>query len=1053
MFYCVLQGNFTNWLDGKPLAIINWFLEDVHKRYIWSDEKEIEVFILENVEINAILSKKRSGQNVFRSDFLNCTAGYPTLSMIHLFWSEIPCDKPFIASFVCQKETYSYKPISWYLNSIHNTCVQGWFLMKGTSKCYLLLTTKSKISFLDAQHKCSQEQSSLLSIDANFGEYSSVDNQLILKFPLLKNHLARQCHLNIERLNGSYLNRLFYGDLIRKDTNKLAVVLPLALTQEPKNIELLRKITLFTFLGSYCGIVQYKYQFTAFGFFRNFSDTYMRGWGAKYRSCSQPIYIDALVCEKTPQTPSSAQCSNNFFECDDKTCVLIIYECDSVNDCFDKSDENNCNVWSDKLSHNLTNQTISLPCQLHLNCSLHDSKSLLPLHYICDGIYSTDTFLNERKACHTIAKANMLSLDTSSIGMIEDDIEEWNINVAHAICVEMFVNSKRDRSAMVDVIHRGPNDIYKPCKVMCSQEKAVYLHERCKMKKRIVTCDPGSHTMRVCEDILCPGMFKCRDYYCIQISLVCDGQKDCMDGDDEKGCTDLVCPGFLKCRGEIRCVGNDEICDGHIDCLHSFDDELFCNQSCPENCQCEGYMFSCPSIKSISDILYAKGLEITETHTAFEIHLLYLQYILYLSVTSCSVNNISFTSEANIRLPYLLFVSFQNNILNSLSFLKKSFFVNILTLDVSQNLIVHINFLHVQFPDLAVFYINGNPLKLINIINAMQNLMSLHLKDVYYNYLIVINIPVGCEVIVSDSTLCCILHSNTHCISENGYRACFGLFENLYSKYIFYILTLISIVVFIIQLVKIAHDKPWVKSQKKNYIITKFNYVIADLFIALYFTALLVADILNVNVILWRQKPLCIFLKIVISVALHCSIIFKTIIIIIVALKLRYPFRHQLRFLRYIPLVTGFIWVTFTGLHLAYSLGVLDQRGGPYADTFCSFFDCHKQTGVFSFAAGFIDLSCIIFFCFGGLSTFRHLKQKQKANSDMVSSKRIHAAEITFRMTRPLSFDFFLRLIIITAQICKYFLASFSKTVCHIVILHLVPINLICNSLFNMMRF
>ena len=233
-----------------------------------------------------------------------------------------------------------------------------------------------------------------------------------------------------------------------------------------------------------------------------------------------------------------------------------------------------------------------------------------------------------------------------------------------------------------------------------------------------------------------------------------------------------------------------------------------------------------------------------------------------------------------------------------MSFFKNSFFVNILTLNVSQNLIVHINILRVQFQDLAVFYINRHPLEQTNIGNTIHNLMSLHLKDVYYNYLIVINITVGCEVIVSDFTLCCILHSNTHCISENGYKACFGLFENLCSKCIFHILTSISIVVFIIQL------------------LTKFNYAIADLLIALYFTALPLTDILNINVILWRQKPMCVLLKIVISVALHCSIISKTDIIIIVALKLRYQFRHQLRFLRFIPLVTSFIWVTFTGFYL-----------------------------------------------------------------------------------------------------------------------------------------
>ena len=75
-----------------------------------------------------------------------------------------------------------------------------------------------------------------------------------------------------------------------------------------------------------------------------------------------------------------------------------------------------------------------------------------------------------------------------------------------------------------------------------------------------------------------------------------------MYGDDEKGCTDLVCPGFLKCRGEMRCVGNDE-------------NDVNVRDICSRVLR----------PKHIH-ILYAKGLELPQT--AFEIHLLYLQYIL-----------------------------------------------------------------------------------------------------------------------------------------------------------------------------------------------------------------------------------------------------------------------------------------------------------------------------------------------------------------------------------------------------------------------------------------
>ena len=153
-------------------------------------------------------------------------------------------------------------------------------------------------------------------------------------------------------------------------------------------------------------------------------------------------------------------------------------------------------------------------------------------------------------------------------------------------------------------------------------------------------------------------MFKCRDYYCISMSALCDGQRDCLYGDDEDYCTSLVCPG-LKCRGENRCAGDEEICDGHPDCIHSFDDELFC-QNCPADCVCNGYMLVCRWLKPISSILYAKGLEITGNTSNLKISPFKLKYILYLSVASNTLQNIAVTVKHSS--PYsLFFVNFSGN--------------------------------------------------------------------------------------------------------------------------------------------------------------------------------------------------------------------------------------------------------------------------------------------------------------------------------------------------------------------------------------------------------
>ena len=156
--------------------------------------------------------------------------------------------------------------------------------------------------------------------------------------------------------------------------------------------------------------------------------------------------------------------------------------------------------------------------------------------------------------------------------------------------------------------------------------------------------------------MLCPGMFKCKDYYCIHMSAVCDGQLDCLYGNDEKLCNSLVCPGFLKCHGEMPCVGVEELCDGNIDSRYSFDDELFCN-SCPDNCECRVYMIVCLSSNSVSAILYAKGIKMTRSHMTIEIHTSYLQYILYFEVSSCSISNVSVTSASDRISAFMLFAN------------------------------------------------------------------------------------------------------------------------------------------------------------------------------------------------------------------------------------------------------------------------------------------------------------------------------------------------------------------------------------------------------------
>ncbi|KAH3888381.1 hypothetical protein DPMN_012414 [Dreissena polymorpha] len=79
--------------------------------------------------------------------------------------------------------------------------------------------------------------------------------------------------------------------------------------------------------------------------------------------------------------------------------------------------------------------------------------------------------------------------------------------------------------------------------------------------------------------------FSCGDCVCIPRNLVCDGQPDCDNGQDEKGCvaqsvTHSHCPIDHYTCWNLQCVKKNWVCDGDNDCGDN-SDELMCP---PKNC-------------------------------------------------------------------------------------------------------------------------------------------------------------------------------------------------------------------------------------------------------------------------------------------------------------------------------------------------------------------------------------------------------------------------------------------------------------------------------------
>ena len=991
----------------------------------------------------------------------NCTAIFSSLHFLMFSWVVIPCDEAFQASFVCQEKTHPhYNPSAWSLNAVNTTCDKGWVLLEGTRKCILLLEPSKDISFSEAHRKCMDENSSIISIDSIYERQLSKRKTFLLS---LMNKIAywnfdEERSGNIKKLNKIY--NILFGLLLEKDNpeNKLATLLSLVMTDERQTRSPLDHIKLFAKLNDHhCGLIEYIEEMKALFCEQYPSNQYLNSWHAKYRSCSHKISVDVLICEKqSKQYVSAPQCAEGFFRCGDNTCVLLIYKCDDVNDCFDESDENNCTFTLDR-THSIGNETIYIPCELNNNCSMEGSHTLLTIQQLCDGIYPDIIFIDEKRSCqfHKINKIDLTAM-VSKLSLHFHVNSQYNLQNAQARSLinllgeEIGYNKKEVLFNMLNTSIAAAHIMYLPRKVSCAYHGGgnVVMGERCKISIHSIPCNYG-FTKQICEDVLCPGMFKCNEYYCIRMSAVCDGQQDCLHGDDEDYCKSLFCPGFLKCRGEMRCVGQEEMCDGHPDCKQSFDDELICD-SCPDNCECQGYMMLCTSDTLISGILYRKGLIITKKISTFHISPFYMKYILYLSVSSRTLKRIIFKPKIIVDGGHLLFANFSINDLTSLGFIANNFFVNMLILDVSKNSIMYVNMARDQLAHLLVIYLTGNPITSINFDDTFHQLRSIYMSEIQHYSFMTIIIPINCQLIVSDSDLCCISPSlSINCKSTNTQKICFGLFTNISVKCTVYILNIICIFLISCVIYKTCR-KLYVSNGKKYYNVVKCNHIISDLFSNLYFSFLIGADIFNVNAILWRTESICVFLRTTISITLQSSIIFKTIVIIIISLKIRYPFRHQLRYMKSIPLAAGAIWFLLFSYNIVDLVHAFSRRGGPYLDSICSCFDCHKDPNLVHLFVRLFDVCCIAVVGVTGIATYHKLNTEDECN--IMSTKTISSQTVTFKIIRSFLFEAIFRVCLCLLYTYRptYVNATISQS-CLAIVLYLVPVNLIVTAVFNLL--
>ena len=111
-------------------------------------------------------------------------------------------------------------------------------------------------------------------------------------------------------------------------------------------------------------------------------------------------------------------------------------------------------------------------------------------------------------------------------------------------------------------------------------------------------CSDGTHLGQygACQAAECSMSYKWRQSYCIPIRKICDGDWDCLMGDDEEICKgDYVCTGMMHCLHSQHCIPMEEICDGIVDCPISHHDERYCH-TCPQGCTCHQNSIDCSTI-------------------------------------------------------------------------------------------------------------------------------------------------------------------------------------------------------------------------------------------------------------------------------------------------------------------------------------------------------------------------------------------------------------------------------------------------------------------------
>ena len=274
-------------------------------------------------------------------------------------------------------------------------------------------------------------------------------------------------------------------------------------------------------------------------------------------ACSRPV-VSTVFRDPLPLI--------DYFKCVDGSFIASVFVCDGYSDCVTSEDEQNCtDICSEQdTSVEFCFRHCEFPrCTCHIFYYQCEHGGCIPLDKLCDGIADCLDSDDEQQCVPTFVSRPFGSSSENS-------------SIYYELCTQDSLQCKSQSTCY-------------PVSAIC--------HYDLESSGSLAHCADGTHLGReaACEIATCHRQFKCVNSYCIPTRMVCNGQINCPNGDDEICGAELggllSCPGHLKCSGTSFCVPPWEVCDGNVHCPHQ-DDEKFCNL-CFKGCKCHGNTIHC----------------------------------------------------------------------------------------------------------------------------------------------------------------------------------------------------------------------------------------------------------------------------------------------------------------------------------------------------------------------------------------------------------------------------------------------------------------------------